>query len=63
MGGFLERAVRQGTSALDTVPFPEKDWERGAKRIVNNTGGRSQEQRFNMRDVTKMESRVGEGDV
>jgi trans-aconitate 3-methyltransferase len=63
MGGFLERAVRQGTSDLDTVPFPEKDWERGANRIVINTGGRSQAQRFNMKEVKKVESKVGKGDV
>ena len=38
MGRFLERAVKQGTSDLDTVPFPEAGWERGCKEVCNQLG-------------------------
>jgi ubiquinone/menaquinone biosynthesis C-methylase UbiE len=59
-GGVLERAIRQGSSGLDTVPFPIKDWEKGAKRIVANSGVPLS---LNVRSGGKAESRVGVDDV
>jgi len=61
--GFLDRAVRQGTSDFDTVQFPEKGWERGARRILIHFGGRSQAQRWKIKGTPKVESKVGEGDA
>jgi trans-aconitate 3-methyltransferase len=62
-GGVLERAVRQGTSDLDNIPFPEKDLERGARKIVINSGGRSPTEGIDLKNIKRVESEVSEWDV
>lgn len=59
----LRRALQNGVTGLDTVPFSLDLWEAGARRIFTNTGGREEPFRMSTFDVNPFPSQVGEEDV